>query len=85
LEYFRGKAQLEWALISSGLSYAILRPTVLFGKEDILINNIAWTLRYLPVFGVFGSRGEGERTTPQFLLPPCSFPSPFRPRPSAFR
>ncbi len=54
LEYFSGKAHLENALINSGLSYAILRPTVLFGKEDILINNIAWTLRHLPVFGVFG-------------------------------
>ncbi len=54
LEYFRGKAKLERALIESGLSYAILRPTVLFGKEDILINNLAWALRYLPVFGVFG-------------------------------
>ena len=54
LEYFSGKARLERALIRSGLSYAILRPTVLFGKEDILINNIAWALRRLPVFGVFG-------------------------------
>jgi NADH dehydrogenase len=54
LEYFNGKARLERALIESGLSYAILRPTVLFGKEDILINNIAWMLRHLPVFGVFG-------------------------------
>ncbi len=54
LEYFSGKARLEQALIDSGLSYAILRPAVLFGKEDILINNIAWTLRHLPVFGVFG-------------------------------
>jgi NADH dehydrogenase len=54
LEYFSGKARLEQALIESGLSYAILRPTVLFGKEDILINNIAWALRHLPVFGVFG-------------------------------
>jgi NADH dehydrogenase len=41
LEYFSGKARLERALIDSGVSYAILRPTVLFGKEDILINNIA--------------------------------------------
>ena len=57
LEYFSGKARLEKALIESGISYAILRPTVLFGKEDILINNIAWGLRYLPVFGVFG---DGE-------------------------
>jgi len=54
LEYFRNKAQLEKALRESGLSYAILRPAVLFGKEDILVNNIAWTLRHLPVFGVFG-------------------------------
>ncbi|MEW5960532.1 MAG: NAD-dependent epimerase/dehydratase family protein [Chloroflexota bacterium] len=54
LEYFRGKARLERALIESGMSYAILRPTVLFGKEDILINNIAWTLRHLPAFGLFG-------------------------------
>jgi NADH dehydrogenase len=54
LEYFSGKARLEKALIESGLSYAILRPTVLFGKEDILINNIAWALRHLPVFGMFG-------------------------------
>jgi uncharacterized protein YbjT (DUF2867 family) len=54
LEYFKGKARLERALQETGLSYAILRPTVLFGKEDILINNIAWTLRRFPVFGVFG-------------------------------
>ena len=57
LEYFSGKARLEKALRDSGLSYSILRPTVLFGKEDILINNIAWLLRKLPVFGVFG---DGE-------------------------
>jgi uncharacterized protein YbjT (DUF2867 family) len=55
LEYFAGKARLERALKESGLLYAILRPTVLFGQEDILINNIAWALRHLPVFGVFGA------------------------------
>jgi NADH dehydrogenase len=54
LEYFRGKAVLEKALVESGVSHAILRPAVLFGREDILINNIAWALRRLPVFGVFG-------------------------------
>ena len=54
LEYFSGKARIEQHLIESGLAYAILRPTVLFGKEDILINNIAWALRRLPVMGVFG-------------------------------
>jgi NADH dehydrogenase len=54
LEYFSGKAHLEQALREFDFSYAILRPTVLFGKEDILISNIAWTLRHLPVFGLFG-------------------------------
>lgn len=55
LPYFRGKAVLERAVKESGLSYAILRPTVLFGREDILINNIAWILRHFPLFGVFGN------------------------------
>jgi NADH dehydrogenase len=54
LEYFSGKGDLEEALKSSGLAYSILRPAVLFGDEDILINNIAWTLRKFPFFGVFG-------------------------------
>jgi NADH dehydrogenase len=55
MSYFRGKAEVESALVSSGVSYCILQPAVLFGKEDILINNIAWALRHMPVFGVFGS------------------------------
>ncbi len=54
LGYYRGKAQLERAVIDSGLSCAILRPTVIFGAEDILINNIAWFVRRFPVFGIPG-------------------------------
>jgi len=55
LEYFSGKARLERALRETGIPHTILRPAVLFGHADILINNIAWALRRLPVFGVFGS------------------------------
>lgn len=54
LEYFHGKAELEIALKETGIPHSILRPAVLFGHEDILINNIAWALRYFPVFGIFG-------------------------------
>ena len=54
LPYFWGKAANETAVRESGMSYAILRPTVLFGTEDILINNIAWLLRRFPVFGQIG-------------------------------
>jgi NADH dehydrogenase len=54
LPYFSGKARIEEALVASGVPHSILRPAVLFGAEDILINNIAWALRTFPVFGVFG-------------------------------
>jgi uncharacterized protein YbjT (DUF2867 family) len=54
LGYYRGKAQLETAVKMSGLEYSIVRPTVIFGQGDILINNIAWFVRHLPVFGVPG-------------------------------
>ncbi|MFL5624154.1 MAG: SDR family oxidoreductase [Ktedonobacteraceae bacterium] len=55
LPYFKGKAILEQALIDSGLAYSIVRPTVIFGSEDILINNIAWLMRRFPLFPIFGS------------------------------
>lgn len=54
LPYFWGKAANEKAVKDSGMSYAILRPTVLFGAEDVLINNIAWLLRHFPLFGQIG-------------------------------
>lgn len=55
LPYFRGKGEVEEALMASGVSYGILRPTLIFGIEDILINNIAWLVRRFPVFALPGS------------------------------
>jgi uncharacterized protein YbjT (DUF2867 family) len=55
LAYYHGKAVLEAALAQSSLSWAIIRPTVIFGLENILINNIAWLVRHFPVFAVPGS------------------------------
>ena len=52
--YYRGKAAAEEVIRSSALSYAIVRPTLLFGEGDVLINNIAWLLRHLPIFGIPG-------------------------------
>jgi len=65
LPYFSGKAELEEVIRASGISYAILRPTVIFGQEDILINNIAWILRKFPAFAVAG-RGD-YRLQPIFV------------------
>jgi NADH dehydrogenase len=57
LDYYAGKARAERAVRESGLAWAIVRPTLVFGQGDILINNIAWLLRRLPIFGIPG-RGD---------------------------
>jgi NADH dehydrogenase len=54
LPYYRNKGRLERLVRESGLEFAILRPALVFGPGDILLNNIAWFLRRAPVFGVFG-------------------------------
>ena len=48
--YFRGKAEVEAALAASGLAHAIVRPTLVFGEGEVLVNNVAWLLRRLPLF-----------------------------------
>ena len=53
--YFRGKAAVEQALRDLGVSHAVVRPAILFGGNGVLINNIAWLLRRLPVFAVGGN------------------------------
>ena len=55
LPYFRGKGVVEEAVKGARMSHAIIRPPLIFGREDILINNIAWFLRRFPVFPVPGS------------------------------
>jgi uncharacterized protein YbjT (DUF2867 family) len=55
LPYYRGKALVEQALATAGVPYAIVRPTFFFGGgRDILVNNIAWILRRMPLFVVPG-------------------------------
>ena len=65
LRYFKGKAVVEDEIRSSSLSYASLRPAVIFGEEDILINNIAWLLRRFPWLQFLGRANTGYN---QFLL-----------------
>ena len=65
LPYFSGKAANERIVRDSGMGYSILRPTLIFGKEDILINNIAWILRRFPFFAQIG---DGQyRLQPVFV------------------
>jgi NADH dehydrogenase len=59
--YFRGKALVEQALARTGIPYAIVRPAILFGGDDVLLNNVAWLLRHVPVFAVGGTGGYRVR------------------------
>jgi NADH dehydrogenase len=52
--YFRGKAEVEQILAGLAVPHAIVRPAILFGGDGVLVNNIAWLLRHLPVFCVGG-------------------------------
>jgi NADH dehydrogenase len=54
LDYYAGKARAEKVVRESGLQWAVVRPTLIFGPGDILINNIAWLLRRVPVFFIPG-------------------------------
>lgn len=65
LPYYAGKALQEQALIDCGVPYRIVRPTLVFGDEDILVNNIAWLIRKFPFFPIFG---DGQyRVQPVFV------------------
>ena len=55
LPYFTGKGQVEEMLRGLGIPYAIIRPTLVFGAGDLLLNNMAWALRRFPVFPVYGN------------------------------
>ena len=67
--YFSGKGEVERHLAATGVPYAIARPAILFGSSadlasaaSVLVNNIAWLLRRLPVFGI--GDGGGYRIRP---------------------
>ncbi|MFP3855252.1 MAG: SDR family oxidoreductase [Anaerolineales bacterium] len=65
LAYYRGKARQERALRNMDVDHTVLRPTLVYGVEDILVNNIAWLIRHFPIFPIFGS-GE-YRLQPVFV------------------
>ena len=54
LPYFKGKAIVEEELMKLFPSYSIIRPTIIYSLEDVLISNIAWLLRKFPIFPIFG-------------------------------
>jgi uncharacterized protein YbjT (DUF2867 family) len=55
--YFRGKGEAERYLVSLAVPCAVVRPAIFFGGDGVLLNNIAWLLRRLPVFAI-GGRGD---------------------------
>jgi len=65
LPYYKGKALQEKMVKELGMDYSIVRPTLVFGEEDILVNNIAWTIRRFPAIPIFGS--GAYRVQPVFV------------------
>ena len=57
LPYYANKGRIERLIRESGVDYTILRPALVVGPGDILVNNIAYFLRRLPLFTIFG-RGD---------------------------
>ncbi len=52
--YYRAKAEAEEVVRGSGISHAIVRPTWIYGENDVLLNNLGWLMRHLPVFAMVG-------------------------------
>jgi uncharacterized protein YbjT (DUF2867 family) len=57
--WFRAKFEAEQAVINSGMEYAILRPSWIYGPEDKSLNRFVFFARYLPFVPVIGS-GKGR-------------------------
>jgi len=65
LPYYKGKGIQEEMLSEIGIPHTIVRPTLVFGQEDILVNNIAWLIRKFPIFPIFGD--GNYRVQPVFV------------------
>ena len=61
---------MEEILRATGIPHAFIRPTLVFGEGDLLLNNMAWTLRRFPVFPVFGrATTKSSPSTPKTWRP----------------
>ncbi|MDX1746354.1 MAG: hypothetical protein R3324_10490, partial [Halobacteriales archaeon] len=65
IPYYRAKATVERIVEDADVSHAILRPTLIYGRDDLLVNNLAWVLRRTPIFAVFGD--GSYRVQPVFV------------------
>ena len=52
--YHQAKYLAEQTVISSGLAYTILRPSVIYGRGDGLVSKLCQMIRYLPLTPVIG-------------------------------
>jgi uncharacterized protein YbjT (DUF2867 family) len=52
---FRAKGRAERVLRTSGLAFTILRPSLVYGPEDRVVNGLASALRMMPIMVVPGT------------------------------
>jgi uncharacterized protein YbjT (DUF2867 family) len=55
LPYFTEKRRVDTALRARGPPFAILRPTMMFGRGDVLLGVMLRSIRSYPVFPLFGT------------------------------
>jgi uncharacterized protein YbjT (DUF2867 family) len=54
IPYLTYKRRFDEAVRTSGLSYAIVRPTLMFARDDVLLGVMLRTVRRYPFFPMFG-------------------------------
>ena len=63
--WFRAKARAEAAVTGSGLEYTIIRPTWVYGPDDVALNRFLGFARWLPFVPLTGS--GNQQLSPVFI------------------
>ncbi len=64
--WFRAKWRAETAVRESGITYTIIRPSWVFGPEDVALNRFLGMSRFLPFVPLIGNAGK-QRLQPVFV------------------
>jgi NADH dehydrogenase len=64
--WFRAKWRAETAVRESGMTYTIIRPSWVFGPEDVALNRFLGMSRFLPFVPLIGNAGK-QRLQPVFV------------------
>ncbi|HSP54982.1 MAG TPA: complex I NDUFA9 subunit family protein [Dehalococcoidia bacterium] len=64
--WFRAKWRAETAVRDSGITYTIIRPSWVYGPDDVALNRFLGMSRFLPFVPLIGAAGK-QRLQPVFI------------------